>query len=105
MSAPAIKYPIHCTHLFTSRDIPRRDIPSCHLTLEICVLAHLLFLVNRLDVPHDTSELPSTTGLLSVCVRKFTALRDSLAERNTRLASDAGDAVLTLHALHVDIQV
>ena len=64
-----------------------------------------IFLLLRLNVSHDSSELTRSTGLLLVKEVELSFLADALSVVDCRVSDDEVDIILPLHALTIDEQV
>jgi hypothetical protein len=78
-------------------------VPAPYDTLECRVRARFAVSLHRFHVSDHTRVLPRATCSLLVRVSKLRSFRNRFAERDLRTPGRAGNAVLVLHSLDVNI--
>jgi hypothetical protein len=109
---PRDRVPRQCTLLERLKEalLDRRDVvawyvPAHYDALERCVRARFAISLRRLNVSNHMRVLPRATCSLLVHVRKLCSLRNHFAECDLRTPRRAGDAVLALHSLDINVEV
>lgn len=88
-----------------SGNVGSGNVASDDTRLERSVLSSLLVQLHGFDATDDFTVLSCTSRLLLVRVGERDGFRDRFPERDSGFTGDTLDVVLSLHALHVNIQV